>query len=176
MRKMLTLLFILLLTLGLLAGYLFLTKEITAGSLKIAAGQVQLAQGELTLAKGKAKLSSGEQRLSQSKSEYSTIKTASFVWMVTLPVAGAVAALTGNNIVNNKIAEGDQLVAKGKSKVKAGEEQVNAGKLELQRGKERLKQANKIRAACASGTVFFATLFVALVFCWRRSLIGLFKR
>src|SRR5579863_9577309 len=91
MGKMLTLLFITLLTLGFMTGYLFLTRQIIVGSLKIAAGQKQLAEGEQMLAQGKAKLSNGQQQLSRAKSGYNEIKTASYAGMAMLPIVGVIA-------------------------------------------------------------------------------------
>ncbi len=169
MGKVLTLVLTLILTLGFIACYLFLTVQINTGSLKIAAGQKQLEDGEQMVARGKTKLSSGNQQLSSAKSGYSKIKTLSYMSVVAAPVAGVVA-LAGNQVIGNQISEGDQMVAQGRSKIKAGEEQLSAGKLQLQHGVQRLALAKKIRIACAIAAVIFAALLIVLVVCWRKKM------
>jgi uncharacterized phage infection (PIP) family protein YhgE len=175
MGKILTLLFIFLLIVGLMASYLFLTKQITVGSEKITTGQKQIDQGEKRLVKGKAKLSRGQKQLSQTKNEYDGIKTGFYASMATLPVTGEILAVVTNKIISNKIAEGDQAVAEGEHKIKVGEQQLNAGKLELSRGIEKINLANKIRIVCAIAAGFFTFLLIVLGFCWRRALIKFLK-
>ena len=176
MEKIFTLLLIFLLALGLMVSYLFLTKQIMAGSQKIVVGQKQIEQGEHMLAQGKARLSSGKRELSHAMTKYNETTTTSYLLVAALPVAGGVIALANRNIVGSKIAAGGQQVAKGQNKIKVGEEQLNAGKLALRYGITRLSQVNRIRFACAIGAIFFGSLLVTLGFCWRRSLIKLLKR
>lgn len=173
MGKLLTLLFIFLLLLGSLGGYLFLTNKITIGSLKIASGEKQLQEGEHMLTSGKAKLAKGERQLSQGKQVYGGVKAASLMGIATiLPISVvAVAVVNSDKVTSSKIAEGDRQVARGKEKVKAGEAQLEAGKLELRQGVERLHQANKIRIACGIATIFFTALFVVLGLFWGWPLI-----
>lgn len=166
MGKMLALLFIFLLTIGSVAGYIFLTEKINAGVLKIASGEGQLKQGEQMLARGKAKLAHGKRELSETKNVYNGIKTIPFVWIASkLPITGEVFTSA-----NHEIAEGSQQVVKGVEKIKNGEKLLAAGRLELSRGVERLNQVNKIRIACAVSAIFFAALLMVLGFYWRRSL------
>ncbi len=164
MMKLFTLLFLLLVTLGLMFTSLYLTKQINAGNTKIAVGEKQLAEGEEMLVKGKAKLSSGKQQLSQAESGYNTAKKSSYLLTAIVPVAG-VFAVASDKIVKNKISQGKQLVAEGDRKVKHGEEQLEAGKRQLHHGQERLKLAKQIRLACVIGTAIFAFLFI-LFFLW----------
>ena len=171
MGKLLTLLFILLLAVGSMGGYLYVTDEIIAGKQKIAAGQKELEQGQQMLTKGKVKLASGKQQLSKGKDVYNGMKVVSVLGVATLPVSWVVLSAT-----NSKLSEGDQMVAKGNEKVQAGEKQLNEGKLQLHRGIERLNQANWIRIACATGAIFFTSLLIVLGFCWRRSLSTILRR
>ncbi|MEO8401005.1 MAG: hypothetical protein ABI597_04305 [Gammaproteobacteria bacterium] len=169
MKKRIILLITILLAAISIAGYLFLTKEIILGHLKIADGQKQLADGEQTLERGEAKLASGNKRLSRAKNSYSKFKTVPFYAVAALPVAGQIIALTGDKIAGQKIAEGNRLVAQGANKVKAGEDRLAEGKLQLAQGTDKLALANKIRIACGITAIFFSLLSFALGFYWRRS-------
>lgn len=172
MTKVLTLLFILLLSLACLIAYLFITEKIVAGSQKIAEGQLQLEQGEAMLAAGKAKLADGTRKLAQARGVYNQFKAIPFVGLATkLPISKEIIG-----IAHQKIADGGALVAKGNAKVKAGQAQLAEGKLELAHGEERLDFANQIRIVCAIGAIIFASLALVLGFYWRRSLSGVWKK
>ncbi|EKD73547.1 MAG: hypothetical protein ACD_45C00287G0006 [uncultured bacterium] len=174
MEKIATLLILILLAFASLGSYLFLTKEIIVGNLKIADGQRQLEQGEQMLAKGKAKLAGGEQKLSGAKSTYNKMQAAPLVLVSVLPVTG-VLAVASEKIASSKIAEGKQLAAKGEEKIKVGEKQLETGRLQLHVGMERLRHANEIRIACALGAIFFAFLSIVLGFYWRQSVFKFFE-
>jgi len=175
MKKLITLLFLILLTLGLLIGYLFLTEKIIAGNLKVAEGQKQLEEGEKMLASGKARLARGESRLSRVKGTFNQFK--SLTWAATaMPIAGGIAVLATDQIAKQKIKEGQQLVTQGRGKIQMGENQLAAGKLELSHGIKRLDEVNKIRIACGIGTAFFTALFIVLGFSWRKDISKFLKR
>lgn len=169
MLKRFTLLLTILLASGLTICYIYLTKEIIAGNMKIAEGQKQLAEGEQMLARGKEKLAIGEQRLSRAKRSYKTLKSTPYLFAPILPIAGVIGVAT-DKIAGQRIAEGNQLVSQGAKKIKAGEAQLAAGKLQLQHGIARLKWADKIRIACAAGAFVFAFLSIILGLYWRKSL------
>jgi hypothetical protein len=175
MKKILTLLFVFLLALGCMAGYIYLNNQIAAGSLKVAAGQKELEEGEHKLSKGKAELSAGEQKLSLVKSGYKGVKSSSLLWITALPVAGEVFAVASNKLVSNKIAQENQLVSRGKNKVKDGEEQLHIGKLELHHGIELLDLAKVLRFICVIGVISFSFLLIILGFYWRCSLCKVFR-
>ena len=79
MGKVLALLLIILLALASVAGYLFLTEQITAGEMQIADGQKQLEKAQPALEEGKAKLEAGKRELSESKKEYEQAKDNPFL-------------------------------------------------------------------------------------------------
>lgn len=70
MVKLLVLLFFITLSLGSLAGYLYLDEKITSGKVQISEGQTQLNEGQIKLDTGKAKLEAGKQELSAGKAKY----------------------------------------------------------------------------------------------------------
>lgn len=169
-KKILTLSFLCLLSVGLMTGYLYLTKKIITGSLKIAAGQVQIKSGSQMLAQGKARLASGEQELSEGKKVYQSVKSGPIIGLATIvPVTGVALTLVSESALGGKIAKGDQEVAQGRKKIKEGEARLKAGELELLRGIERLNQAKTIRMICLMGSIFFAFLFLVFAIYWRRS-------
>lgn len=176
MGRIIGLLLIFLLAIASMMGYFFLNEKIRAGNIKIANGLKQLAEGEKMLARGKVKLAHGEQELSHGKVVLNEVKMASFIGTASiLPVSWVAVAVTGNKITDNKIAEGDRLVAAGRKKIKVGEQQLAAGKLELRRGIERLDQAKEIRTIFGIGAIFFTFLTIALTFFWRKSLFKSLK-
>jgi hypothetical protein len=156
MKKIWTLVVMVVLCLVFFGTYVFLTNQITSGRMKVAAGEQQLTQGEAELVQGKEKLANGKATLSEAQSGYSKLKTASLPWVATLPVAGGVVAYAGNKIVEHKLAAGKRAVAEGTSKVQAGEAAVHAGKLELAYGLFLLGVANIIRILCGIGALLFA--------------------
>ena len=169
---MLILALLLILDIGSIGGYAYLNKKIIIGEMKIAEGKIQLMRGESMLAKGKARLNEGQRKLARAKKAHNTVRSVPLMKTVNkLPVVG-----TPTNIVRNKIAEGDKLVAKGKSRISSGESQLKAGKLELQNGIKRLKQANVMRTLCLIGGICFTALLIILGIYWRRSLISKFRR
>lgn len=175
MRKVIALLIIILLMLGFLGGYLYLSKKIDIGSLKIAAGQEQIKQGEQLLAQGKVRMEKGKQKLSNAKNTYKQMKMGSWLMTAVMPLVG-VAVMTSNEIAGQKIAEGNQRIAKGKEKILTGEKQLASGIKDLSLGNQKLLFANRIRIGCAIAAIFFAFLLLALVFFWRRSLLKMIRR
>jgi len=170
MGKVLALLFVILLALTSVAGYLFLTAKITAGERQIADGQRQLEEGQPVLEDGKAKLEAGKRELSEGKKEYKQAEDNLFLVIMDKVLKGG----KGFEEARKRIAEGDKQVAKGEGMVNDGERRLEAGKLELRRGKEQLRLAKGARVACALGAAFFASLSIVLGFCWRRSLARIF--
>ncbi len=171
MRKKLALLSLLLFSLGLLSGYLYLTEKVIDGDVKIAEGKKQIEEGKQLLADGKERLASGKRRLSRARRTNGVVN--SFFQSIPLisiakklPVSGDVL-----NIANKKIAEGSQKIAAGENKIKSGEKQLAEGKLELERGQKRLYQVNIIRIICGIGALIFSIVFLVLLFYWRRSLL-----
>ena len=169
MKKKLVLLIIFLLALASLSSYLFLTKEIIIGSLKIEEGQEKLMEGKQLLANGENRLASGKQKLSRVKNTYSKLKAVPFLALNTLPVAGQIVTVVANKYAGNKIAAGDQQVTAGVKKVNAGKAQLAEGEQQLQRGMIKLKHANIIRMACGISALLFTFLTIFLLFFWRKS-------
>jgi uncharacterized phage infection (PIP) family protein YhgE len=170
MGKVLALLFVILLALASVAGYLFLTQKITAGERQIADGQRQLEKGQPKLEEGKAKLEAGKRELSEGKKEYKQAEDSLFLVLADKLLKGG----KGFEDARKQIAEGDKQVAKGEGMVDAGERRLDAGELEMGRGREQLRLAKGARVACALGAAFFASLSVVLGFRWRRSLARIF--
>jgi predicted nucleic acid-binding Zn-ribbon protein len=166
MGKMLALLLIIVLALASVAGYLFLTEQITAGERQIADGQRQLEKGQPVLEEGKAKLEAGKQEMSESKKEYKQAKDNLFLVLADKLLEGG----KGFKDAKERIVEGDKQVAKGEGEVNVGERRIDAVELELRRGRELLMLAKGARVACALVAAFFASLSIVLGFCWRRSL------
>lgn len=171
-KKKLILLFAFLLALTSFILYLFLTKEIIIGNFKIAQGQQQLMEGEQQLASGEARLASGKQELSRAKKSYNKFKAAPLLALSTLPVAGQIAVVVGDEYTRKKIAMGNRQVAAGAQKVDAGKAQLAEGKLQLQQGIIKLKRANAIRIACGVSALFFTLMTIFLLFVWRKSLLS----
>jgi hypothetical protein len=166
MKRLFALVFVIILALGSLTGYIVLTEKITAGREKIANGQKQLEEGQQLLEQGKAKLANGKQKLSGAKNVYNGINTVAFFGLASkLPISGEFF-----KVAKKQINDGSSLVAKGNAKVQAGEKQLEEGKQELDRGMKRLTRANLIRMACGTSTIFFVGLAIVLGFCWRRTL------
>jgi uncharacterized membrane protein len=170
MGKVLALLLIIVLALASVAGYLFLTEQITAGEMLIADGQRQLEKGQPALEEGKAKLEAGKREMSESKKEYKQAKDNQFLVLADKLLKGG----KGFKDARERIVEGDKQVAKGEVEVNLGQRQLDAAELELRRGKELLMLAKDARIACALGAAFFASLSIVLGFCWRRSLARIF--
>ena len=171
MGKMLALLLIIVLALASLAGYLFLTEQITAAEMQIADGQRQLEKGQPVFEEGKAKLEAGKREMSESKKEYKQAKDNQFLVLADKLLKGG----KGFKDARERIVEGDKQVAKGEGEVNVGERRLDAVELELRRGRELLMLAKGARVACALGAVFFASLSIVLGFCWRRSLARIFR-
>lgn len=172
MKKLLTLLGILIVILGLFGGYLFLTETIVSGDVKIADGQKQLKEGEDLLKKGKARLAEGKKKLAMLNNIRNGVSIIPFMGVANrMPVSGDLLA-----IANNKIDEGNQMVARGEEKIKSGEAQLAEGKLQLSNGAAKLDLANKIRTACGIGTLLFTILLLILIYRWRIELISSLKR
>ena len=170
MGKVLALLLIIVLALASVAGYLFLTEQITAGEMQIADGQRQLEKGQPVLEEGKAKLEAGKREMSESKKEYKQAKDNQFLVLADKLLKGG----KGFKDAKERIVEGDKQVAKGEGEVNVGERRIDAAELELRRGRELLMLAKGARVACALGAAFFASLSIVLGFCWRRSLARIF--
>ena len=171
MGKVLALLLIIVLALASVAGYLFLTQQITAGEMQIADGQRQLEKGQPVLEEGKAKLEAGKREMSESKKEYKQAKDNQFWVLADKLLKGG----KGFKDARERIVEGDKQVAKGEVEVNLGQRQLDAAELELRRGKELLMLAKDARIACALGAAFFSSLSIVLGFCWRRSLARIFR-
>jgi len=170
MGKVLALLLIILLALASVAGYLFLTEQITTGERQIADGQRQLEKGQFTLEEGKAKLEAGKRELAEGKQEYEQAQDNQFLVLADKLLKGG----TGFKEARERIAEGDKQVAKGEGKVNVGDRGLEAGELDLRRGREQLRLAKGARIACVLGAAFFASLSIVLGFCWRRALARIF--
>jgi hypothetical protein len=170
MGKVLALLFMILLALASVAGYLFLTEIIIAGERQIADGQIRLEKGRPALEEGKAKLVAGKRMLSEGKKDYEQAKDNLFMVLVDKLLKGG----KGFKEARERIAEGEKQVAAGEDKVNVGESRLDAGELELRRGREQLGLAKGARVACALGAAFFASLSIVLGICWRRSLARIF--
>jgi len=175
MGKLFTLLFILLLAIASLTGYLFLTQKISRGEQQIAEGRIQLEKGKKMLAAGKAKLHGGKQRLSRAKKTYNQVNLLTVVGMATLmPIPGLIINEATKNVGKGQIAEGERLIAGGAAKIKSGERRLKAGELQLNQGVEQIVLANKIRIACGIAAIIFGLLWLVLAFCWRCSLLTIF--
>lgn len=172
MGKVLALLLIIILALASVAGYLFLTEQITVGEMQIADGQRQLEKGQPVLEEGKAKLEAGKREMSESKQEYKQAKDNLFLVLTDKLLKGG----KGFKDAKERIVEGDKQVAKGEGEVNVGERRIDAAEQELRRGRELLMLAKGARVACALGAAFFASLSIVLGLCWRRSLARIFMR
>ncbi len=170
MGKVLALLLIIVLALASVAGYLFLTEQITAVERQIADGQRQFEKGQPALEEGKVKLEAGKREMSESKKDYKQAKDNQFLVLVDKLLKGG----KGFKEAKERIVEGDKQIAKGEGEVNLGERQIDAGELELRRGRELLMLAKGARVACGLGAAFFASLSIVLGFCWRRSLARIF--
>ncbi|MFH2065089.1 MAG: hypothetical protein ABIK15_07820 [Pseudomonadota bacterium] len=170
MGKVLTLLFMILLALASVTGYLFLDEKIIAGEGQIAEGQRRLEKEKPALEEGKAKLEAGKQELSEGKKDYRQAEENLFMVLADKLLKGG----KGFEDARERVAEGEKLIAKGEDKVDVGESRLDAGELELRQGKEKLDLAKGARFACALGAAFFATLSIVFGFCWRRSLARIF--
>ncbi len=170
MGKVLTLLFMILLALASVAGYLLLTEKIIAGERQIAEGQRRLEKAKPALEKGKAKLEAGKRELSQGKKDYQEAEESLFLVLADKLLKSG----KGFEDARERVAKGEKQTAKGEDKVNVGESRLDAGELELRQGKEKLDLAKGARVACALGAAFFATLSIVFGFCWRRSLARIF--
>lgn len=168
MKKGLTLISLLILSIACLSGYLILNKLIFEGSLRILAGEKQIAEGQLKLQRGKARLARGEKELSRGKKTYQGMTFATPLELastVVMPVF--IASVAANKVASDKISQGDQLVAQGREKIRAGEMRLAIGQEQLQQGIRRLNQAKWLRIFCGLGTVVFAVLFFGLGYLWK---------
>lgn len=157
-KKVWVLILVILISLSSTGGYLFLSRQIIAGEIRIAEGQLQIKEGENTLAKGKAKLAHGQRKLSNAKKVYYGIKSIPLVNVASiLPVTKEPFKQTGN-----KISQGDYLVAQGKKKIKSGEAQLAAGKEELATGISRINQAKFICTLLGISAIVFWCLTILL--------------
>jgi hypothetical protein len=172
MGRVLALLLLILLSFASVAGYLFITENLTAWERQIADGQRKLEQGEPALEEGKAKLEAGRQELSEGKKEYEQAKNNLFMMLADKLLKGG----KGLKEAEKRIAEGEKQVAKGENDVEVGKRRLNEKSLELLRGREQVRLAKGARIACALGAAFFASLSIVLGFCWRRSLARIFMR
>lgn len=172
MKKIALLLFLLLATLGLLSGYLYLTEKIIAGNIKIAAGKKQIEEGEQMLARGQGKLARGKRQLSELKGANSLFQSIPFMHIADkVPVGGAVL-----NLANDKIHEGDQQVRAGEDKIKNGEKQLAEGKIDLQKGIQKLYEANIIRMTCGIGAFVMSMILLGFLIYWRKDLTKMIWR
>ncbi len=164
--KAIALLVIVLWAIASIAGYVYLTGEITAGERLIAEGQGRVDKGQTALDKGKIKLEAGKQELAEGKKEYKHAKDNRLLVIADKWFKGG----KGFRDAETKIADGDRQVAKGEDKILAGERRLDAGELELSEGRELLGLAKNARIACALGAAIFTSLSIVLGFWWRRSL------
>ena len=171
MGKVIALLVLILWALASIAGYLYLTRKITAGERQIAEGQGKYEKGQTALEKGKIKLEAGKQELAEGKKEYKEAKDNRLLWILDKWFKSG----KGFREAEKKIAEGDKQVAKGEDKVIAGERRLDAGELDLSEGRDQLSLARGARIACAIGAAIFTSLSIVLGFWWRRSLIRTLK-
>jgi uncharacterized phage infection (PIP) family protein YhgE len=172
MKKILILLFFLLITLASLGTYLYLSEKILEGNIKIAEGKKQIEDGEKMLAAGKNKLATGKRKLSQLKKANGLFQSIPFMNIANkVPVGGALL-----NAPNQIISQGNNKIAAGEEKIKSGEQQLAEGKLELSNGIKKLYQANIIRVTSGILALIFFSIFVALVIYWRKSLASIVKR
>ncbi len=165
MKKIGTLLFVFLLAILSLAGFLFLNKKIEDGTIKLSSGLHQLEQGKKSLSEGQDALLKGEKQLSQGKRMYKEIKKSSVLAVAMAPVAGAVM-LASDQAIKNKIEKGKMQIASGKEQIKSGKERLAKGNVELNDGYEKLKIAKILRAICAIGTVLLSILLIGLILYW----------
>lgn len=171
MAKMVTVLFMIMLAVASVAGYLYLDGKINAGKVLIADGQVQLDKGQIKLDEGKDKLKAGKQELSDGKVEYAQAEDNVFLVLGDFLFKGG----QGFKEAREQIAAGDKKVAQGEYKIEAGEKRLDAGELQLQQGVEQLGFAKGMRAVCTLGAFVFSALALVLGIWWRRSLAKTFK-
>jgi len=81
MGKVLALLFMILLAIASVAGYLVLTEIVIAGEKQLASGQKRLEKGQPALEEGQAKLAGGKRALSEGKKEYEQAKDNPFLML-----------------------------------------------------------------------------------------------
>ena len=171
MKKAITFSLIVLWAIASLAGYLILTRKITAGERQVMAGQIKVDKGQTALDEGKVRLEAGKQELSAGKKEYATAKDNSLLVLADNVFKGG----KGFKEAEKKITAGDKQVARGENKVLAGERRLDAGERELSEGREQLGLARVVRIACALGAAVFTSLAIVLGFWWRRALLKTFK-
>jgi len=162
MRKMLALLFIILLALASVTGYLFLHGEIYAGEKLIAEGQEQIVRETANLKDGKARLEAGKLKAAKGKKRYGEAYKNKLLVLADKLFRGG----KGFRDAREKIADGDERVARGEEKVSVGEGRLYAGELKLRQGIEKVRQAKRARLACALGAIFFTSLSIVLGFRW----------
>ncbi len=166
MVKLSILLFMVLLSLLSLGGYLFLSEKIIAGQKKIANGQEMINQGQITFDKGIIELEAGKLEASDGKKEYEKAEDNLFLALADKVFNGGKGYRAGRA----RIAQGDKEVAMGVDSVHAGEMRLIAGRRELLRGIEEVELAKGVRIACGIGVAFFSLVTLMLGICWRRSM------
>lgn len=177
MKKILTLVFVLLLAAGSAAGYQIINAKIIDGEARVAAGKKLIAAGEKKLASGKARLKSGEKRLAKGKKLQKNIKTVTKLPLVPDAINNLVVPTKMlNKTIDDKIADGDRQVAAGKKKIAAGEKRLKAGKSQLKMGIEKLRKAKIVRDSLGIAAIALTALFILLTLYWRRSLFASFRR
>lgn len=165
MIKVIALLFIILLAIASLVGYLLLNEQINAGERIIAEGQNSIEKERPSFEEGKAELADGKRKLSEGKKEYEEAHDNPFLVLADKLFNGGKGFAEGRK----KIAEGEEKVVQGQDKVNVGEKQLDTGTLKVRQGMKRLKMSKEARDACAVGAVIFTPLSIVLGFFWRRS-------
>jgi hypothetical protein len=171
MRKAIALLILVLLTLVSAVGYIVVHGKILAGERLIADGQEQFDKEQINLDEGKAKLEAGKQKNAAGKEQYKKARGNLFLRLADRLFKGG----KGFRDAKEQLAGGDRRVAKGEDKVKAGQDRLDAGELKLLRGRALVRQARRVRIACALGAALFGSLSLVLGIRWRRSLARTLK-
>lgn len=171
MVKMLVLLFMIVMAVASVTGYVFLDGKISAGKVLIADGEKQLDEGQIKLEEGRDKLKAGKQELSDGKVEYAQAEDNVFLVLGDFLFKGG----KGFQEAREQIAAGDKQVAQGENKIEAGEKRIDAGELQLKQGVEQLGFARGLRAVCTLGAFIFTALALLLGIWWRRSLAKTLK-
>lgn len=166
MGKVAALVFIVLLALTSVGGFLLLSKKIAAGERRIAAGGERIDRGQTRLEAGKVKLAGGRQKLSAGKKKYETAHhDPALLISDTLLQGGA-----GFKKARRQIAVGEWRIDKGQGKIEAEERRLDTGEQKLSLGKDELKLGKAIRLAFGFGALFLAALSIFLGLRWGRAL------
>jgi len=153
-------LMLILLTLGAVAGFIFLSVKIPSWEKQLVAGQRNLNKGHKQVEKGKQRLKDGKRELSEGKAQYAEEEDSVFSeFFDDLLDDGE-----GFAAAREEISEGEKQVARGQKRMTAGKRRLTAGQQRFDRESRHLALARGARIFCAVLAAFLVALSIFLLF------------